>query len=508
MLDQKLDDDFERLITSGGDNRLLLEQSGLNRYGSGPNAHSRIQFGSCTCSSPSPRAVAAARQLHWKLQNDPNPTELASQQFQQIRDQLRSHLELPNDVDIALTPSGTDVEMLALALVASRTDRPIVNLIIGPSEVGSGTCLAAGGRYFDSIVPSGTSVNVQDAVDDQLAARVSVQHVDVRDAFGQQLSNEEIDLAVTESIAAAVDSGSHVIVHLVAHSKTGIHAPSLDAIGSIKKTMQDDVTIVVDAAQGRLQNDAYQTALENDCLVSFTGSKFFGGPPFCGALFVPRSMRPDGENNRGLSCLPSRFGHYFNADTLPESWQHWRSECYEWTNFGLLLRWTAAIEEMDVFFQLAPDVREVVFYTFSNEVTNSILASQFCTGVATEIDQTKTLPDISSYRSVFAFEVSSLKSGLLGKNQLKELHQRLNNDPSFGYLIGQPVQIGENRAVLRIAAGAPLIVDVMTDTRLGETLDHRLSRLRQQIRSCFEALDSMVISSTHFALNCSENGSS
>ena len=496
MLNQRLDDHFDQLIASGGDNRLLLGQSGLNRYGSGPNAHSQIQFGSCTCSSPSSRGIAAAIQLHEKLKSHPNPTELASQQFEIVRNRLRENLSLPADVDIALTPSGTDVEMLALALVASRTDRPIVNLVVGPSEVGSGTCLAAGGRYFDSVVPAGNPVEVQEAVDETLASRVLVKHVDVRNTFGQQLSTEEIDLAVTELVIEAIDSGAHVVVHLVAHSKTGIHAPSLNAVGSIKAYLQDDVTVVVDAAQGRLDNEAYKTMLQNGCLVSFTGSKFFGGPPFCGALFVPENLRP---SDQGLSCLPEGFADYFNADTLPTNWQRWRRQSAEWTNYGLLLRWTAAVAEMDAFFQLSSDIREVVFYTFKSEVTNAILASQQCTSVWVHVDPTSTLPDISSYCSVFAFEVAGPGKQTLNKIQLKELHQKLNVDPRFGYLIGQPVQIGQDRAVLRIALGAPLIVDVATDERLGKTLDHRMTFLREHIRFCFKALDSLVLGNTQFA---------
>ena len=504
MPNQRLDKNFEQLIASGGDNRLVLGQSGLNRYGSGPRAHDRIQFGSCTCSSPSPRAIDAASQMHTKLMSHPNPAKMASQQFQLVRDQLRNHLALPANVDIALTPSGTDVEMLALALVASKTDRPIVNLVVGPSEVGSGTCLAAGAHYFDSVTPAGNSVNVQQAVNEGLASRVTVEHVDVRDAFGRQLSAAEIDLAVTEMVIDAVSSGAHVIVHLVAHSKTAIHAPSLDAIGSIKATLKDDVTIMVDAAQGRLQNDAYKTVLKNDCLVSFTGSKFFSGPPFCGALFVPQSMRPGSGDG---SCLPNGFSEYFNSDSLPKSWQRWRSQCSDWTNFGLLLRWTAAIEEMATFFQLDPEIREVVFFTFANEVINSILSSSQCTGVPTHVDPTKRLPDISSYCSVFAFEVASSDNGTLAKNQLKEIHQQLNTNPRFGYLIGQPVQIGQHRSVLRIAVGAPLIIDVITDVSLGGTLDQRMAWLRHNIRSCFKAIDSLVLGSEQFASTYTENAS-
>ena len=493
MLNQPIDD-FAQLIASGGDNRLLLGPTGLNRYGSGPNAGSKIQFGSCTSSSPSPRALAAAQRLHSKLEQHPSPARLASEHFDIIRNQLRKLLALPADVDIALTPSGTDVEMLALALVASKTDQPIVNVVVGPAEVGTGTCDASAGCYFDSLTPRGNSANTQQPVDTDLSARVSVAHVDVRNAFGQQYSIDEIDREVVQTVIDAVATGAHVVVHLVAHSKTGIHAPSLNAIESIKSVLQEDVTIVVDAAQGRLTIDAYRIALQNDYLVSITGSKFFGGPAFCGALLVPKSQRP----GKHLTQLPNSFSQFFNQDTIPAAWDSWRTACSQWTNVGLLLRWTAAIAEMKASYKTALETSEVVFFIFANEVSNTISASRVCSMLLAKSDASSNLPNISSYCSVFAFEVNRPNETPLSKAQLKKIHQLLNTDPKFNFLIGQPVQLGQNRCVLRVALGAAMIVDVATNKKMGETLDHRLSWLRENIRSCFEAIDSLVLTDTQF----------
>ena len=201
-------------------------------------------------------------------------------------------------------------------------------------------------------------MEIGQAVDKSLASRVSIHRIDIRDGNGRQLSSCEIDLAVFQAAADAAMAGAHVIVHLVAHSKTGIHAPSLDAIRCLKAEMQNDVTIVVDAAQGRLAPEAYQTVLKGGSLLSLTGSKFFGGPPFCGALLVPSNCQPSG---RGLKQLPSGFNDYFSRDALPESWTQLRSQCDDWFNTGLLLRWTAAIAEMTAFFQVDPEILKVVF---------------------------------------------------------------------------------------------------------------------------------------------------
>jgi len=487
MLNQPIDD-FAQLITSGGDSRTLLGPTGWNRYGSGPNAGSQIQFGSCTSSSPSPRALAAGHRLISELKQHPSPNLLASEHFEIVRNQLQNLLALPADVDIALTPSGTDVEMLVLALVASKTEQPIVNVVVGPSEVGSGTSDASAGHYFNSLTPCGTSASTQQPVDTDFAARVSVAPVDVRNVFGHQLAMDELDREVVQTVINAVATGAHVVVHLVAHSKTGIHAPSLNAIESIKSVLQQDVTIVVDAAQGRLAIEAYHAALQNDCLVSLTGSKFFGGPPFCGALLVPKSQRP----GKLLAQLPDGFNQFFNRDTIPTAWDSWRTASSDWTNTGLLLRWTSAIAEMEAFYKIQLDVREVVFFTFANEVANTISASRSCSMLPTNNNTENNLPNISSYCSVFAFEVNNLTETPFSKAQLKELHQQLNIDTRLNFLIGQPVQLSQNRCVLRIALGAPMIVDVATNTDIGQTLDHRLSWLRENIRACFNAIDSLI----------------
>ena len=493
MLNQPIDD-FAQLITSGGDSRSQLGPTGLNCYGSGPNAGSKIQLGSCTCSSPSSRALTAARKLYQELKQHPSPGLLASEHFEFVRNQLQNLLALPADIDIALTPSGTDVEMLALALVASKTERPIVNVVVGPAEVGSGTCDASAGRHFNSLTPRGNSSNAQEPVDADLASRVSVTRVAVRNALGQQLSIDEIDREVVQTVIDAMSTGAHVVVHLVAHSKTGIHAPSLNAIESIKSVLQNDVTIVVDAAQGRLAIDAYRVALQNNCLISLTGSKFFGGPAFCGALLVPKSQRP----GKHLAQLPDGFNQFFNQDTIPAAWDSWRTTCSDWINTGLLLRWTAAIAEMEAFYETELDVREVVFFIFANEVTNAISASATCSMLLANTDTVSNLPNISSHCSVFTFEVDGPQQNSLSKAQLKELHQQLNMDPRSSFLIGQPVQLGQNRCALRVALGAPMIVDVATNKNIGETLDHRLSWLRENIRSCFKAIDSLVLTDRQF----------
>ncbi len=129
----------------------------------------------------------------------------------------------------------------------------------------------------------------------------------------------------------------------------------LGLIDRLMQTMKDDVVGIVDAAQGRLAPAAYQSALDRGLMVSFTGSKFFGGPPFAGALFVPPSLNP---NATGLRKLPAGFEDYFCGRDLPRSWFPLRVVRDQWYNTGSLLRWIAGATEINNYFAIDPLTRE------------------------------------------------------------------------------------------------------------------------------------------------------
>ena len=172
---------LEKLLASGGDTRLELNpRTGRNRYECWPRPHTAIPFGSCTSSSVSERGYAAAQAAHHAICRASDSRAAANEYANFVRHRLRELLTLPDDVDIALAPSGTDVEMLALALAAGTGNRPVVNIVVGPSEVGSGTPLAAACCHYDTLVPSGLRVKVGEPVDAGLASAVDVRTVELR----------------------------------------------------------------------------------------------------------------------------------------------------------------------------------------------------------------------------------------------------------------------------------------------------------------------------------------
>jgi hypothetical protein len=486
---------LEQLLTSGGDTRLDTNlETGCNRYACGCRPGDVIPFGSCTSSTVSHLGFAAAQAAAGWIGSATNRHAAASQLAATIRNRLRELLTLPRDVDIALAPSGTDVEFLALLLAAGGGKRPVVNILVGPSETGSGTPLAAAGCHYESRTPNGLNAITGQPVDPLLASRVDVRTVDLRTPQGDMFSESQIDAEVIELFLEAADAGAIILVHLVAHSKTGVHAPSLVCIDRLRK-ISGDVVVVIDAAQGRLSRRGLRDVLQKDCLVMFTGSKFYGGPPFSGALLVPPRFRSD---RRGLGELPAGFQAYFSAVELPESWPEARQSLSPEPNIGLLLRWSAAIAEMDAYYQVPSDLRLRVLRFFEAEVPKVF-------GRSNRLRLLPVFPPLyndSSHRllesktTVFGFWVTPPGDrGPLNKSELKQLHFDLaSTDPisrshsereilSRQFHIGQPVDLGRAGAILRVAIGGPLITRVATDFTLGASFDDRLAWLREQIHA-------------------------
>jgi hypothetical protein len=401
-------------------------------------------------------------------------------------------LTLPDDVDVVLAPSGTDVELLALALAAGTEGRPLVNIVVGPGEVGSGTPLAAACCHYDRLAPGGLRVNVGEPVDAALAAIVDVRTVELRTSAGDMLSESEIDAAVIELFVEANEADAITLLHVVAHSKTGVHAPSLSCVERLRTTSAD-VVVVVDAAQGRFSRRGLRDVLQKDYLVMFTGSKFYGGPPFSGALLVPPKYRPV---NRNITRFPEGFAAYFTAAEMPQTWSDIRRNLPQEPNLGAVLRWAAALAEIEAYYNVPDSARLSILRYFESQVPQIL-------GRSNVIRLLPVFPPVyddmaerllESKTTVFGFWVTSPGARQpLGKAELKQMHAELATDMarahpqmdpeilSRTFHVGQPVDLGLAGFVLRVALGGELITRVATDVSLGLSLDERLNWLRAQL---------------------------
>lgn len=83
----------------------------------------------------------------------------------------------------------------------------------------------------------------------------------------------------------------------------------------------------------------------NPCIL-ITGSKFYRAPPFAGAVLVPPKYM---EQLTALeeTSMPNGLNTFMGKSEVPPSLPLWRNSlAQESTNYGLALRWTAALAEM------------------------------------------------------------------------------------------------------------------------------------------------------------------
>jgi hypothetical protein len=479
----------EVLLTTGGDTRLRVDpDSGLNKYGCSPKprpwAHT---FASSTATSISEPAYAVAEGLRQHLLRAALEERLAPAFSAASRDVGRELSELCGfaaDSDIVLTTSGTDAELYALFLTLLGSPSSVVNLLVGPGETGTNVVEAAAGTHYDSVTSHGVRVAKGTLIDRFFAGRVRVEGVPVRGVDGHARPAEDVDAEVERCVDEAVSAGSRVLLHVVDCSKTGLLAPSLRVVRRVKQRHRDAVDVVVDASQMRASAAALAAYDACGYLVILTGSKFVTGPPFSGALVVPRELA---ARARRCDQLPTGLHAYAAMDDFPPSWRL-RSACPVPRNVGLLLRWRAALWELQAFRSVPVEKTKAILSTFGSAIRDAITRRPHLTLIDTKpIDRGElgTSGMWDSVQTVFTFTVARVGSGgmrrLASLAELKQLHAWLNQDVSRGLgdhrnerdaalaakccHIGQPVVVGhpgeEGLAALRIASGARLVSGVV-----------------------------------------------
>ncbi len=500
----QLNNDTTKILATGGDSRQIIDPAtDLTKYGCSMAIRTdAFEFGSCTASSTSATGFAAAQKLHQRLLALTNPDAIAEaveESFRYIREEILFSLTrgLVPGVEIVLAPSGTDAELIALAFAGAQ-GRRVSNVLVGAGELGSGTALAASGCYFDTQLPSGALCKPGEAIDPDLADCVRLFNICLRDRFGGGRTEADIDSEVKEIVAEEVSEGRQVLLHVVAHSKTGLHAPSLAAVKDIRRKHGDAVMVVIDAAQGRFSRQGMIQALRSGCMVLTTGSKFYGGPSFAGALLIPAKLYPE---QLGLVALPAAFGHFFAASQIPERWQSVRSGLPSRANLGLLLRWTAAAAEIREYYATPSELRFQALRSFEALVPRILGSSAHIKLGSIPEPARNNQPErlLQPNTTVFSFELRSAADRYLSLIEMRNVYYWMNNNVT--HLLphrspertrclaprihtGQPVVLGPNDrgpVVLRLALSAVLIAQVAQNPKWGSSFEDRMHHLEDQL---------------------------
>lgn len=473
------------LLVSGGDTRIQLDPAtGTSVYGSRPWPDpDLVALGSSTASVISAHGLAAAEALRQNCQQQlltQTPAEVYAQHTQRLRAELLSLCGFtPADqVNAVLAASGTDLHLLAAQWL-----QPQRTVMITPNETGSGVPDAIKGQHFNARTASGHAVPIGAGVSHWQGELCTLAP---RNADGSLRPAAELDAECIEHVNSAAATGQRVLVILTDVSKTGLIVPSIETAIALKNRWPQQVEVLVDACQFRLAPATVRAYLAQQWLVALTGSKFMGGPTFCGALLIPATI----ANRYQQSPLSQGAQAYSNQADWPKNWPCAQT-LPQHSNFGLLLRWQAALCEMQRFFAIPPAqihaflqrfgqaIRQALQQDNRFEILPSPTLNRNALGLAAGWDTEQTIFPFLLYSPDQHKPLSQTETEQVYRDLLK---------PTAGenprrFQLGQPVPCGERDGVavsaLRLCVSAPMVVAACQQGREDEVIGGAQGALEQ-----------------------------
>ncbi len=449
-------DFFCSRLVQDGDERIALDPlTGLNSYGCGCTPDpTLLEFGSATASTISLSGFVAAREMAecmapWIDQAPPQQDPHLYALTQHIRKRLLSCLLGVPDDPVGAVPPPT------LLLSASGTDA---------LRQGAALCAIPGTKlaiFLLEAEESGRGVPraLAQCPDSQ------VHHIPVRDTAGQLRPVATVEQALETAVSRARQAGERILLVLTDVSKTGLLAPSPACILHLQQRFGLALQVLVDACQLRLARKTLRAYLDRGCLVALTGSKFMGGPSFSGALLVP-------------------VGHTLPPEPLERLLQQNRLAP------GPLLRWIAALADMEAFARIPESLTQTFLAHFAGHIVrfmdqqprmeplpvpaldrSALFAHHGNPLEGAHPQGTRILPAVTApplwdqEQTIFPFllhrTIWNSKGSLLGRAEMLHLFHHLPRQGLRGRL-GQPVHCGqregEAQSALRLCSSARLVL--------------------------------------------------
>ncbi|MCG2643414.1 MULTISPECIES: hypothetical protein [Bradyrhizobium] len=486
---------LDTLLVSGGDGRLALDpKERVNAYGCAPSPEPEIwNFASSTASTISQpaydRAALAREELVHKSLFD--EIEIAfDRRCEDMREELRGHFQLSPRVDVVFSPSGTDSQLHALFLAHAVLGAPPVTVVVGADQTGSGTAHTARGRHFSTVTASGVAVRKDAAIAGLAGDTIAVPLLDR--AFGMAMRSDA-DAEVIRAIEASLAQGRRVLLHIMDSSKLGWRAPSAACLDEIARRWPREVQVVVDACQARLGRRRLRSYLDRGYMVLMTGSKFFGGPAFSGALLLPKGLSRALERIEGIA--PDFFDYAGRCD-WPMAWTALRSRFERRPNFGQWLRWEAALAEIGSYYAVPGPFRAKAMAELAAGIDSMIALSPSLRAVPSPVGTTNADDEEFMQRSIFPFTllrhnrpVSISDTSTVHRALARDMNDDIGGSAADRQvaaqrcLVGQPVRLeqpdGAPRAALRLCVGARLVTDAwsLDGAQAQRNVQHILDRI-------------------------------
>jgi len=469
----------EYLLMSGGDLRLNIDEFQLlNKYGCRPFPRPEaFTFASSTATSVSNYAfdkTDKARTILIQKSLNKGFKDSSIEFAELLKNNLRKALKISDECQIIFSPSGTDSALQIAALTQITSKKEITHVLVASDETGSGVPAALKGCHFEN----STALNYPVKKGDRIEGFNDVELIEIplKDENGKLKSATQLDTEVFNAVSKTNDLGRHVVLHTMDQSKLGYQSPSTDIIEEIEKLQNLSMQIVVDGSQLRLDAKDIQTYLSKGYIVTITGSKYFTGPPYAGALIVPKNVSKVLDVVK--EKLPEGLNTYYNNTDWPTSW-YCPKDLSEGFNYGSYMRWNAAIVEMDRYFKTPILYRNLGIEMFCNFVEDSIKDSTFLEPLfkdEAKINSYNTEEfGLKNIRTIFPFLILQ-NNEVLTDDKVVKLYTLLNSDLSDHFkdasieiirLAAQKCHIGQavkvkygndiQSAVLRISLGARVI---------------------------------------------------
>jgi hypothetical protein len=438
------------LLASGGDKRIWLEgATRRNLYGTLTRpAEDEISFSSSTASSPSALAFAAARDALSRLV-DPavSHSVTVGEWFNQTHQSISQALGCTGTRTI-LASSGTDAELLGVAIVSALSSRPLTNVFVAPDETGNGVPHAAAGRHFSDVTALGAAVRTGTGIAGLAADRIEACAVAIRDAEGRPRAQADVDVDMIASVERELKKGRDVIIHVLDTSKTGLTGVTRAAAKFAANLAPGRVRVIIDACQLRGSILDLSDDLANGFIVLVTASKFFAAPPFAGVLLIPDDVATE---LRGAALPVGLLDYTAAQDWCPSLRDEAKIDFTTEMNIGLGLRWQAGLANLKGYNAIPTEISDKVKERFVNAMR---VRAERKRGFFIHEDDDG--PHLTS-RAIVSVSVEAEEQ--IALTRAKMVQVRLRAAPGPVCHVGQPVRLAK-RAVLRVALSAPHIIAV------------------------------------------------
>ncbi len=472
------------------------------------------EWSSCSSSTLGPRAYNNADILRRKIDSvrhiEEVFTEYLNIQATKIRERFFAAFNIKSEkIDFVLTSSATDAEFIPLSLALNSTTDDLLNIVVAPNEIGSASVSAAKGTHICQITPAGAAVQPSLSLDGISLERIETHQVKIREKDGELRCVESIHEEIANQVQEGVAEGKRILLHLIDCSKLGARIPSLDFVDSLKKQYGEKIQVIIDAAQMRIDPRLLHNYLSKNWLILVSGSKFFGGPPFSGGVLIRGKFWQQGAKK----SPPLGLRDYLTKFDVPSSWINWQNALPRKINVGLLLRWEAALAEIEAFMEVPPLQRRTAIEKLgkiintllhdSKDVQRILLGSQ-CTSI---VNQCPKVDGLSQLSTIFPFVIfwpkGKNKGSKLSVYETRLLHRMLNQPLAHGlpksspkkhhkimnkrFITGQPVRLGTDAiGSLRLAISARRISDLFEENLNDMTsLDQKLEIISNELEELF-----------------------